>query len=175
MYRILGSDLRMSVKKFGIFVSHNPHVDLRAEGLGRHLAMLIKGAIEGEGVKISIACPSWSRTNLRELLEEFDVPANSYEIIGPEKSSLFWTCVNFFSTFRKRVGRKKRKIHTGRRRLTKAIAAVRRLASKAVRILCAIAEPVGLCSWVHCWCDCISAYTYRRRHPVDTVALAKAH
>ena len=132
----------MSVKKFGIFVSHNPHVDLRAEGLGRHLAMLIKGAIEGEGVKISIACPSWSRTNLRELLEEFDVPANSYEIIGPEKSSLFWTCVNFFSTFRKRVGRKKRKIHTGRRRLTKAIAAVRRLASKAVKFFVRSRNPL---------------------------------
>ena len=67
----------MSVKKFGIFISYNPRVDLRAEGLGRHLAMFMKGAIEGEGVKMSIACPSWSRTNLGELLEEFDVPADS--------------------------------------------------------------------------------------------------
>lgn len=51
----------MSIRKFGVFTSYNPRVDLRAEGLGRHLAMFIKGATEAQDVKVSVACPSWSR------------------------------------------------------------------------------------------------------------------
>jgi glycosyltransferase involved in cell wall biosynthesis len=73
----------MPVKTFGIYVAYAPAVDLRSEGLGRHLAEFLKSAEEHGHVRFVIACPSWTRDNLRELLHAFGLRDDSFEILSP--------------------------------------------------------------------------------------------
>lgn len=74
----------MSLKKYGIYLAFPPTVDLRAEGLGRHLAMFLKGA-EGLGdSRFLIVCPSWSRETLQSLFESEQVASHIFEIESPK-------------------------------------------------------------------------------------------
>lgn len=125
----------MSIKKFGIYLSYSPIVDLRAEGLGRHLAMFMKGAVTDPSLRMIIACPSWSRQNLHELFEEFNIPTASYEIIGPEKSSLLWSTVDYFRKLKGRLRKKKQRLTTRRGRLSRLVKKVRGLAASIVRLI----------------------------------------
>lgn len=125
----------MSIKRFGIYLSYSPIVDLRAEGLGRHLAMFMKGAVTDPNLRMIIACPSWSRQNLHELFEEFNIPAASYEIIGPERSSLLWSTVDYFRKLKGRLQKKKQKLTTRRGRLSRLVKKVKRHAAFIMRLI----------------------------------------
>lgn len=73
----------MSVKRYGIYLAYPPTVDLRAEGLGRHLAMLLKGVEKLDDVHFSIVCPSWSRKTLEQLFDAEQVSSTTFEIVTP--------------------------------------------------------------------------------------------
>jgi glycosyltransferase involved in cell wall biosynthesis len=73
------------VKTFGIYLSYPPNVDLRAEGLGRYLTEFLNEAKNRTDARFVIACPSWMRKSLRELLEKAGIPPKTFEIMGPTK------------------------------------------------------------------------------------------
>ncbi|WP_176056686.1 glycosyltransferase [Brucella intermedia] len=132
----------MSIKKFGIYLSYSPIVDLRAEGLGRHLAMFMKGAVTDPNLRMIIACPSWSRQNLHELFEEFNIPTTSYEIIGPEKSSLLWSTVDYFRKLKSQLRKKKQRLTTKRGRLSRLVKKVKGLAASLIRLIIRSRNPL---------------------------------
>lgn len=73
----------MSLKEYGIFVAYPPSVDLRDQGLGRYLALFLKGAGELSDIRFTIVCPSWSRKTLLDLFASEQVPSNIYKIVSP--------------------------------------------------------------------------------------------
>ncbi|PWB19227.1 glycosyltransferase [Comamonas sp. JNW] len=74
----------MSVKEYGIYIAYPPMVDLKKEGLGRYLAMFLKGAGEREDLSFTIVCPSWSREALAELFESERISADLFTICTPQ-------------------------------------------------------------------------------------------
>lgn len=74
----------MSVRHYGIFIAYPPTVDLRDQGLGRHLAMFLKGAEGVTDVQFTIVCPSWTRDTLKELFKSEQVPSDGFKIVAPE-------------------------------------------------------------------------------------------
>lgn len=74
----------MPVKHFGIYLAYAPTVDLRHEGLGRYLASFLRGAQQCDGTSFTVACPSWSRQAVTELLESEGLNAESIAIISPK-------------------------------------------------------------------------------------------
>ncbi|MER8697415.1 glycosyltransferase [Mesorhizobium opportunistum] len=78
----------MSVKTFGIYLAYGPRVDLRTEGLGRHLAEFLKASTHFENVRFVIAAPRWLRSPLKDLLENFDLDFASFELVSPKHRSL---------------------------------------------------------------------------------------
>ena len=75
----------MSLKQYGIYLAFPPTVDLRAEGLGRHLAMFLKGAEKLGDARFIIVCPSWSQETLHTLFESEQVSAEVFEIASRQK------------------------------------------------------------------------------------------
>lgn len=73
----------MEKKLYGIYLAYPPTIDLRDQGLGRHLAAFLKGAIESRNVEFIIVCPSWSKEGLHLLMEAEHVPQDSFKIISP--------------------------------------------------------------------------------------------
>jgi glycosyltransferase involved in cell wall biosynthesis len=69
------------MRKYGIFLAYPPTIDLRGEGLGRHLAYLLKGAAESEGTRLVVACPSWMIEALDALCEEEEVSRDSFDLL----------------------------------------------------------------------------------------------
>ena len=67
-------DQGLPVKTFGIYLAYPPTLDLRAEGLGRHLAEFLKEAKSCPTARFVIACPSWMRKSLDDLLEGVGIP-----------------------------------------------------------------------------------------------------
>lgn len=76
------------MKTFGIYLFYPPTVDLRAEGLGRHLSEFLKGTRGRDDVRFVIACPSWMRKSLTDLFEASGVGATDFEIIAPADKPL---------------------------------------------------------------------------------------
>lgn len=74
----------MPVKHYGIYLAYAPTVDLRHEGLGRYLASFLRGAQQCEDTSFTVACPSWSRQAVMELLESEGLNAESVAIISPQ-------------------------------------------------------------------------------------------
>lgn len=95
----------MSVRHYGIYLAYPPTVDLRAEGLGRHLAMFLKGAEGLSDIRFTIVCPSWSKETLASLFESEQVPSGVYTIAAPEGAPY---ALRVFKTFRRNRGRQKR-------------------------------------------------------------------
>jgi glycosyltransferase involved in cell wall biosynthesis len=93
----------MSVKKYGIYLGYPPTVDLRAEGLGRHLAEFLKGAQGRTDVEFVIACPSWMRPNLIGLFEACNVAFDHLEIISPPSKPLLLSVYEKYLAFRQRA------------------------------------------------------------------------
>ena len=71
----------MSLKKYGIYLAFPPMTDLRSEGLGRYLAMFLKGAESLENTRFIIVCPSWSRKSLRDLFESEKICMDAIDIV----------------------------------------------------------------------------------------------
>lgn len=94
------------MKKFGIYLAYPPTVDLRAEGLGRHLSEFLKGARSRGDVRFVIACPSWMRKNLIQLFDASGVRADEFEIISPAKTPLLLTVHQRYMALKKKPKRR---------------------------------------------------------------------
>lgn len=95
------------MKHFGIFIAFPPTVDMRAQGLGRYLAMFLKGAEALPDVRFTIVCPSWSKEMLRELFESEQVPAHAFDLVSPDGKPYalrLYEIVKRYSAQRKRQG-----------------------------------------------------------------------
>jgi glycosyltransferase involved in cell wall biosynthesis len=90
------------VKKFGIYLCYPPSVDLRSEGLGRHLGEFLKGAYERDDVEFVVACPSWLTENLKQLLESCGLAPDAIELIAPSAPPLLLTALKNYELRRKR-------------------------------------------------------------------------
>ena len=115
----------MPVKKYGIYLAYPPTVDLRAEGLGRHLAEFLKGARQRGDVRFVIACPSWMRENLNNLFEACGLAPDDFEIIAPARKPLLLTVHQRLVSLRTR---KEPRAHEGR-----LLARLRKLKSNLTR------------------------------------------
>jgi len=74
----------MPLKRYGIYIAYAPMVDLRHEGLGRHLVMFIKGAAKVADVHFTIVAPSWTRSSLEFLFASEHVSPGSFRIVTPK-------------------------------------------------------------------------------------------
>jgi glycosyltransferase involved in cell wall biosynthesis len=74
----------MPLKRYGIYIAYPPMVDLRHEGLGRHLVMFIKGAAKVADVHFTIVAPSWTRSSLESLFASEHVSPDSFRIVTPK-------------------------------------------------------------------------------------------
>ena len=88
------------MKTFGIYLLYPPKVDLRAQGLGRVLATFLKEVASRRDVKFVIACPSWMRPALKELLDQFAISPSAFEIIGPEDRPLLLRLFGWYEAYR---------------------------------------------------------------------------
>ncbi len=102
------------MKTYGIFTAFSPNTRFDTEGLGRYLATFVKAAADRGDVRIALACPSWSRKDIRTLLANFDVPPESYEFVGPSRQPVALLVRNMLKR-----RRKKKKATRGRLRLVK--------------------------------------------------------
>lgn len=96
----------MSLKHYGIYLAYPPTVDLRAEGLGRHLAMFLKGAANISGVRFTIICPSWTVETLESLFESEQVPNGVFTVLAPEGKPYVLTIFQAFRSYRASVKRR---------------------------------------------------------------------
>jgi glycosyltransferase involved in cell wall biosynthesis len=95
----------MPVRHYGIYLAYPPTVDLRGEGLGRHLAMFLKGAEGLSDIRFTIVCPSWTKKTLALLFESEQVPSGVYKIVAPEGAPY---ALRVFEAVRRYRGRHKR-------------------------------------------------------------------
>ncbi|WP_420473095.1 glycosyltransferase [Noviherbaspirillum sp. ST9] len=110
----------MPVKKFGIYLGYPPSVDLRAEGLGRHLAEFLKGAQGRDDVRFVVACPSWLRANILQLCEACNVRTEGLEIISPKSKPLLLQVYQGYLAFKyrpRKAGRREGRLARMRRQL----------------------------------------------------------
>ncbi|MGY2199945.1 glycosyltransferase [Pseudomonas gingeri] len=78
----------MPIRTFGIYLAYAPGVNLRHEGLGRHLAAFLKGASKREDVRFVLICPSWSKDDLESLFISEGVCKDRFEVVSPERVPL---------------------------------------------------------------------------------------
>lgn len=90
------------MKHFGIFIAFPPAVDLRSQGLGRYLAMFLKGAEALPNIRFTIVCPSWAREALAELFESERVPTHAFDILSPEGKPYALRVYEKFKAYRTR-------------------------------------------------------------------------
>lgn len=91
------------MRTYGIYLAYSPTVDLRAEGLGRHLAEFLKGAQGREDIRFVLACPSWMRSNLLQLFEACNVSPDAVEIISPSSTPLLLSLYQRYVAVRNRT------------------------------------------------------------------------
>ena len=96
----------MHVKHYGMYVAYPPTVDLRDQGLGRHLAMFLNGAHELSNVKFTIVCPSWTKESLQELFESEKVPSQVYTLSCPDGKPYILRLYEFLKKYNKNRGRR---------------------------------------------------------------------
>lgn len=97
----------MSIKKYGIYLSYAPGVDLRHEGLGRYLAAFLKGTSSRSDVRFVLVCPSWSRKSLEALFASEGVLKEQFEMLSPSKEPLilrFYEALNSYKRRAKKIG-----------------------------------------------------------------------
>lgn len=95
----------MHVKHYGIFVAYPPTVDLRDQGLGRHLAMFLKGAEPIDDIKFTILCPSWTKDALESLFESEQVSASIFDVVAPSRKPYALRLYELFRAYRARPKR----------------------------------------------------------------------
>jgi glycosyltransferase involved in cell wall biosynthesis len=101
------------VKKIGIYLGYPPGTVFSGEGLGRVLVALLQGASETGRVQFVIACPSWSRDPLSQLLREAGVATSAVAFLSPAgRPALFrladWLQHRRLEKRKRLTGRKKR-------------------------------------------------------------------
>lgn len=87
----------MSVKRYGIYLAYAPTTDLRGQGLGRHLANMLRGAESRGDVRFVLACPGWLLPELQKLFEDERVSPKTYEVISTSGIPL---ALRFYLVFR---------------------------------------------------------------------------
>lgn len=92
----------MSVKYYGIYLAYAPKVDLRKEGLGRHLAAFLKAATQRDDVRFVVACPSWSKESLLELCESECVDPQGFDIVTPSNKPILLRVFEAYQTYQTR-------------------------------------------------------------------------
>ncbi|MFT4058200.1 MAG: hypothetical protein QM652_01480 [Legionella sp.] len=92
----------MLIRNYGIYLAYPPTVDLRYEGLGRHLTAFLKGAAQRKDVRFVIVCPCWSKVGLIELCISEKVPLESFDIITPTKYPLSLKCYELYQQYKQR-------------------------------------------------------------------------
>lgn len=105
--------------KYGIYLAYGPRVDLRTEGLGRHLAEFLKATRNFDDAKFVIAAPRWLDAPLRELLENFDLDVYDFEIFSPKRPSLLSLLYGAATAISERKKQVRRKLGKGRLRKAK--------------------------------------------------------
>lgn len=75
--------------KIGIYMAYGSQVVLGREGLGRYVGNLISGFVAA-GHQVTIACPKWSLDTIDDLLQDFQVDAESVEFIVSNKIPALW-------------------------------------------------------------------------------------
>ncbi len=78
----------MPLKTYGIFTAYGPGTEFRYEGLGRYLATFVRHGTADPEIRFLIACPSWSRQGLSDLLRDAGIDPKRYEFVGPERRPL---------------------------------------------------------------------------------------
>lgn len=73
----------MPVTRYGIYLFYAPGIDLRGQGLGRHLSALLKGARKRQDIRFVLACPSWMRRTLADLCQAEGVTLSGFDIVAP--------------------------------------------------------------------------------------------
>lgn len=73
--------------KIGIYLGYGPGMNLRTEGLGRHLAEFLRVAAARDDLEVIVAAPSWLRKPLEDLLDAFGVAKSSLRFVGPRNPS----------------------------------------------------------------------------------------
>ncbi|WP_252273529.1 glycosyltransferase [Pseudomonas subflava] len=101
----------MPIKYYGIYLCYAPTIDLRGEGLGRYLASFLKGASQRQDIHFIIACPSWSREQLTELLLAESVPQNNFSIASPKT---FPAALRLYNHWKRYRGKPKKPSWLGR-------------------------------------------------------------
>jgi glycosyltransferase involved in cell wall biosynthesis len=91
------------VKTYGIYLAYPPELDLRAEGLGRHLAEFLKEAKSCSTARFVIACPSWTRKSLADLLDGVGISPDGFEIIGPKDEPMFLKLYQLYQDYKRRT------------------------------------------------------------------------
>ncbi len=102
---------RMSVKKFGIYVTFRPALDLRAHGLGRQLAGFLRGTAERSDLQFVVACPSWGREQIEALCKAEGLQLDQIEFLSPSAMPLSVRFYNAYLEWR-RPREKKRRFRT---------------------------------------------------------------
>lgn len=92
----------MSVKRYGMYLAYPPTVDLRHDGLGRHLASFLKGAAERRDVHFVLLCPSWAREGLQALFKTEGV-AGDFDLVTPSGKPVILRWYEAFLRYRNRV------------------------------------------------------------------------
>jgi len=95
----------MPLKIYGIYLAYHPNVDLRTEGLGRHLAEFLKGAQQRQDVRFAIACPSWSRKEIEKLCDAFFIDQESFDFVSPPTVPLVLSLLERSKKLKKRTKR----------------------------------------------------------------------
>lgn len=86
---LLGGYQGVSMKHYGIFLAYGPLVDLRFEGLGRHLAAFLRAAQDSKEFHLTIACPQWMAKNLQELCIYENIDLKSFTLVMPTGVPVF--------------------------------------------------------------------------------------
>ncbi|WP_170210797.1 glycosyltransferase [Tepidiphilus succinatimandens] len=83
-------------------MAYAPTTDLRGEGLGRHLANMLRGAEMHGNARFVLACPSWLLPELRRLFADEGVSPETYEVIttrGMPLSLRFYFLLRWLARF----------------------------------------------------------------------------
>lgn len=92
------------MKKVGIYLNYPPQMKFKQEGLGRLLANIIKGGTQNDYLYV-IACPSWLKKNLRELLTEEQIDLSKIRFIGPKNLPFSLQLYEFLINFKPKKNR----------------------------------------------------------------------
>ncbi|MBS0583231.1 MAG: glycosyltransferase [Proteobacteria bacterium] len=92
----------MSLKRYGMYLAYPPTVDLRHDGLGRHLASFLKGAAERRDVHFVLVCPSWAREGLQALFKTEGVDGG-FELTTPAGKPVILRWYEAYLRYKNRV------------------------------------------------------------------------